>query len=515
MPDEPVPDEPKSRGGELARHERLRAVAVARAILRDAFGLELNLVDTGGPLAHQRGGVMVGSSEVCRTALFSREGFERCHAHYRELATATEGVHPCHLGLLAQTVPVRADGDLLGQVVASGFVNPRGTSPPPEPAALARALAALDPYLPDPSEPVRRLPVVAGDRVRAVRAILRVAAQEIANQEEDDRRRLQKGDAPGLWGMVGASPRMRELFALLRRVVASDATVLISGESGTGKELVARALHEHGPRAGRPFVAQSCGALPDDVLESTLFGHVRGAFSGAIRASEGLFGAADGGTLFLDEVGEMSPAMQVKLLRVLQDGTYLPVGATGPRRADVRVVTASHRDLREMVQAGTFRQDLFYRLHVLTLALPPVRERPGDLKLLVAHLLHEVEGAPSRVGQAAWRCLERYRWPGNVRELRAEVERWAVAASGEPEVGPEHLSPAVREAGGYAGETGGEAAAAAAAGRGTLAAAVEALERAIIVRGLERTGGNRTQLAKELDISRTTLNERLKRYGLS
>jgi transcriptional regulator with PAS, ATPase and Fis domain len=151
---------------------------------------------------------------------------------------------------------------------------------------------------------------------------------------------------------------------------------------------------------------------------------------------------------------------------------------------------------------------------VLTLKLPPLRDRPGDLKLLVEHLLGVVEGAPTRVGEAAWRCIDRYRWPGNVRELRAEIERWSVAAAGDPEVGPEHLSAAVREAGGYAGDTSGEAAAAASAGRGTLAAAVEALERAIIVRGLERTDGNRTQLAKELGISRTTLNERLKRYGL-
>jgi two-component system response regulator HupR/HoxA len=504
--------------GVLGRHERLRGLAVARAILRDALGLELTLVDRGGPLAHQRGGVMAGSSEVCRTALFAREGFERCDAFYRALGEGdAEERRCCHLGLTAVSTPVRVDDVVVGHVVASGFVDPRSTStPPPEPGELARALAGLDPHLVDPSDPVRRLPVVAGDRVRLVRAALRAAAQEIGAEEEDERRRLRRGgagDGPGLWGIVGASPPMRELFDLLRRVVRSDATVLIAGESGTGKELVARALHEHGPRAGGPFVAQSCGAVPDDVLESTLFGHVRGAFSGAIRASEGLFGAAHGGTLFLDEVGEMSPAMQVKLLRVLQDGTYLPVGATSPRQADVRVVAASHRDLREMVQAGTFRQDLFYRLHVLTTRLPPLRDRPGDLRLLVEHLLGQVDGAPPRVGEAAWRCLERYAWPGNVRELRAEVERWTVAAAGEPEVGPEHLSPAVREAGGYAGSGGAEAAAAA-AGEASLAEAVEALERAIIARGLERTGRNRTQLAKELGISRTTLNERLKRFGM-
>ncbi|HEY8428309.1 MAG TPA: PocR ligand-binding domain-containing protein, partial [Sandaracinaceae bacterium] len=212
----------RAPSGEIGRHERLREVQVARAILREAFGLELTLADAGGPLAHQRGGVMVGSSEVCRTALFSREGFERCHAFYCELgARGGEAVHRCHLGLLAQSVPVVADGELMGHVIASGFVDPRSpVAPPPEPADLARALAELDPHLPDPAEPVRKLPVIAGDRVRTVRAILRVAAAEIAAQEEEDRRRLRKGggDKPGLWGIVGASPAMRELFALMRRV---------------------------------------------------------------------------------------------------------------------------------------------------------------------------------------------------------------------------------------------------------------------------------------------------------
>ena len=491
---------------------------VAKAILRDAFGLELTMVDPRGPLDHQRGGVMTGSNELCRAVLFSRDGFERCDAFYRGVGAETESVtRPCHLGLLAVAEPVIANGEPLGLLVASGFVDPRSrVAPPPEAATLARAVADLDPHHPDPGGLVRSLPVIAGDRTSVVRKILRVAAAEIVAREEQVQGALESGDElPGLWGMVGASPAMRELFELLSRVVQSDATVLIAGESGTGKELVARALHERGPRAGRPFIAANCGAMAEDVLESTLFGHVRGAFSGAIRASGGLFGAADGGSLFLDEVGEMSPAMQVKLLRVLQDGHYLPVGGTEAREANVRVIAASHRDLSQMVAAGTFRQDLFYRLHVLTLKLPALRDRPGDLELLLARFTRDIDGVPPRIGKAAWRCLERYRWPGNVRELRAEVERWAVAASGEPEVGPEHLSAAVREAGGYAGESGGEAAAAAAAGQGSLAAAVEALERAIIVRGLERTDGNRTQLAKDLGISRTTLNDRLKKFGLS
>ncbi len=504
----------------LERWERLHGVGMARAILRDAFSLELLLIGPQGPLAHVRGGVLASSSEVCRVSLFSREGFARCDAFYRQVGASREAVAlPCHLGLATVSVPAEIDGAVLVHVVASGFVATHLPGVPPvNPEALTSALHEIDPSLADPAAPVRALPVVTGrDRIRIVRSILAAAAREIVALEADRRRRAagaEDGSIPSFWGLVGDSPRMREVFDLVPRLAMSDATVVILGESGTGKELVARALHEHGPRAGRAFVAQNCGALPDDLLESTLFGHVRGAFSGAIRTTTGLFGAAEGGTLFLDEVGEMSPAMQVKLLRVLSDGSYLPVGSTQPGTANVRVITASHRDLGEMVARGEFRQDLFYRLHVLPVHLPPLRDRPGDLRHLVRYFLDRTPDAPAQVAEAAWRCLERYRFPGNVRELGGEVARWSFSAADARVVGPEHLSAPIREAGGYVGDEGGGAAAAAAAGAGTLAAAVEALERAIIRRGLERTAGNRTQLARELGVSRTTLNDRLKRYGM-
>ncbi len=523
----------------LERYERLRGVQVARIILKEAFGLELFLVSKEGPLAHARGAVMLGSSEVCRTALFSREGFARCDAHYREVgAGTTEAARACHLGLGCVSVPAKIAEGLL-HVVASGFsATSLEGCPPVDPRELAHALAALDPSLHDAMEPVRKLPILKGDRVGLVRTILRVAAEEIANDAEDEQRRLTPRAAgvvgrdgarpvattsredlalpalPGVFGIVGASPRMRLVFELVRKVAASEANVLIVGESGTGKELVARAIHEHGARKKQPFVAQSCGALPDDVLESTLFGHVRGAFSGAIRTSEGLFGAARGGTLFLDEVAEMSVAMQAKLLRVLSDGTYLPVGAVHPKRTDVRVLAATHRDLPAMVGRGEFRQDLFYRLHVLAIDLPPLRERTGDLKLLLEGFVATTRDVPTRISATAMRCLERYGWPGNVRELRAEVERWAITAQGAAEVGPEHLSQPIREAGGYGGGAEDAAILAAASGSGTLEHAIEALERSLLERGLERTKGNRTQLARELAISRTTLLERLKRFGL-
>ena len=487
----------------LERWERLRGVEMARRILDEGFGLPLLLLGPEGPAAHARGGVLRALSDPCRVALFTREGFARCDAFYRGLES---GTHVCHLGLHAFVEPVRVEGVIVAHVAVSGFA--RGDEP--SRAELFDSLRTLDPsVVPDR---LRRLPIV--DEGHPVHAVLRAVAAEIAAHEAERRRREPErgGGAPGMWGIVGRSPQMEAVFPLLSRLAASNATALVLGESGTGKELVARALHEHGPRAAAPFVAQNCAALPADLLESALFGHVRGAFSGASRSSAGLFGTADGGTLFLDEVGDMSPALQVKLLRVLQDGTYTPVGATAPRRADVRVIAATHKDLGALVEEGSFRADLFYRLHVLPLVLPPLRDRVGDLRLLVEHFQQEL-GGPPRVSDAAWRCLERYRWPGNVRELRSEVQRWQLLAGDAREVTPELLSPAIRDAGGYE-PLQTRAAQAAARGEGTLAAAVEALERAVIERGLRRTGGNRSRLAKELQISRTTLAERLKRYGL-
>lgn len=504
----------------LERFERLPGVSMARTILKSALKLELVLVGPEGPLAHTRGGVMTASSECCRTVLFTRDGFARCNAFYRALgARPDEAQLGCHLGLSALSVPAVVEGRVLCAVVASGFVaTAMSHVPPPEPARLARELTTLDASLLDPGELIRKLPAIRGDRLDIVRAILRAAAEEIADAETREQKRARGlgNTAPGAFGILGASPLMREVFELVRRVAASEASVLIVGESGTGKELVARAIHENGARRKGPFVAQSCAAVSDEILESALFGHLRGGFSGAVRASEGLFGAANGGTLLLDEVAEMSTAMQVKLLRVLSDGTYLPVGATTPRKADVRVIAATHRDLPAMVQRGEFRQDLFYRLHVLALKLPPLRDRVGDLTLLLDHFLAQAENTPGTISPAARRGLERYDWPGNVRELVAEVARWGVVAAGENEIQPEHLSPAIRDAGGFSERSalGGVAAEEAIQGTGTLAHAIESLERAILERGLERTKGNRSQLARELDISRTTLNERLKRFAL-
>ena len=250
---------------------------------------------------------------------------------------------------------------------------------------------------------------------------------------------------PVRFGMVGASPAMGKLFDLLERVIASDVAVLIQGETGTGKELVAQALHRYGARAAKPFLAENCAAVPADLLESELFGHKKGSFTGAVADRPGHFVAADGGTVFLDEIGDMPLAMQAKLLRVLQEGEVRPVGSNKVVHVDVRIVAASNKDLRAMCRAGTFREDLYFRLAVVTLVLPPLRERKGDVRHLVRFFLARINEEMNRdsvVDEDALALLERWRWPGNVRELENEIRR-AVALSGGT-IRPADLSPAIR-----------------------------------------------------------------------
>jgi transcriptional regulator with GAF, ATPase, and Fis domain len=247
---------------------------------------------------------------------------------------------------------------------------------------------------------------------------------------------------PIRFGMVGDSAPMKAVFALLERVVASDVSVLVNGETGTGKELVAKALHQFGRRKAKPFLAENCAAVPANLLESELFGHKKGSFTGAVADRPGHFVAADGGTVFLDEIGDMPLPMQAKLLRVLQDGEVRAVGSNTAKRVDVRVVAATNKDLAAMCKQGTFREDLYFRLNVVTITLPPLRERMGDVHHLVRFILARIGremGRPLDITPEALTLLERWRWPGNVRELDNVLRRAAVFARGPitpAEIGP-------------------------------------------------------------------------------
>jgi DNA-binding NtrC family response regulator len=339
-------------------------------------------------------------------------------------------------------------------------------------------------------------------------------ALEKAALEQELRALRSQGDAAE-FGLLGLSESMARLRSLIRRVAPSDLGVLILGPSGTGKELVARGLHAASARAAHPFVAVHCGAIPAELLESELFGYVKGAFTGADRDRPGLVRAAQGGTLFLDEVGEMPPPMQVKLLRFLQEGAYLPVGGREPQGADVRVVAATHRDLPAMAAEGGFREDLFYRLKGLVLRTPALADRAEDIPLLAQAFLRRAAGErPLRFSAAALAWLQAQEWPGNVRELQSVVRSAAVLAdAGAAVVGPDVLAFA------RTGEPPADVSAEpeeseASTAEGSLPAQVAALERRLIRAALADTGGNHSEAARRLGISRVGLLKKIDRLGL-
>jgi DNA-binding NtrC family response regulator len=307
---------------------------------------------------------------------------------------------------------------------------------------------------------------------------------------------------------------MRRVTGLIEMVAQSDAPTLVTGESGTGKELVARMLHDRSARRDAPFVVVNCGALTETLIEAELFGHERGAFTGAVRKREGRFKAADGGTLFLDEVAELPLSAQTKLLRVLQEGSFEPIGTNTTVKVDVRVVSATHRNLRTRIADGQFREDLFYRINVIEIPLPPLRERPADLSALLQHFLQRFtpKGKPlPTVSPAAWAALARHGYPGNVRELSHAIEH-AVVLSGGGEIALHHL-PA-----GIVAQTSSEGPSAEPARTGgeirPLQAAVKEFEREYLLRAIHQAGGKRVRAAEMLGISRKSLWEKLRVYNL-
>ncbi|MBI2218223.1 MAG: sigma-54-dependent Fis family transcriptional regulator [Candidatus Rokubacteria bacterium] len=329
-------------------------------------------------------------------------------------------------------------------------------------------------------------------------------------------RLLERGlTPPDLGGsFVGDSPPFRDLLHLIDRVAPTDSTVLVTGETGSGKEMVAKLVHARSLRRARPFVVVECAALQESLLQSELFGHERGAFTGADRAKPGLFEVAHGGTIFLDEIGEVSQATQVKLLRVLDTSTFRHVGGTAEIRVDVRLLAATNRDLQAMVGQGLFREDLYYRLSTLTIRIPPLRERRGDVELLARHfvtMLNDRFGYRRHIGAAALAVLERHDWPGNVRELQHVIEA-AMIVCEDQEIRPEHLPAHLRAP---AAAAPAAASARAAPPDGGSLPTLEQMERAHIEAALRATGGHRGRAAAILGISERNLYRRIRDWGLS
>jgi DNA-binding NtrC family response regulator len=307
---------------------------------------------------------------------------------------------------------------------------------------------------------------------------------------------------------------MRRVTGLIDMVAGSDAPVLVSGESGTGKELVARMLHERSARHAKPFVVVNCGALTETLIEAELFGHERGAFTGAVKKREGRFKAADGGTVFLDEIAELPLSAQAKLLRVLQEGTFEPLGTNTTMRVDVRVISATHRNLKERIAEGSFREDLYYRVNVIEIPLPPMRERPGDLSLLVQYFLQRFTPsgrALPTVSPAAWAALSQYSYPGNIRELSHALEH-AVVLSGGGEIDVRHLPSGIASQGVdlTRPETGGGS-----PEIRPLHIALREFEREYLLRAMAQASSKRVRAAEMLGISRKSLWEKLRLHGIS
>jgi len=334
---------------------------------------------------------------------------------------------------------------------------------------------------------------------RALRAELEQARVELSGRKREE-------------ALVGQSPAMRRVTNLIDMVAGSDAPVLVTGESGTGKELVARMLHERNARRARPFVVVNCGALTETLIEAELFGHERGAFTGAVKKREGRFKAADGGTVFLDEIAELPLSAQAKLLRVLQEGTFEPLGTNASVKVDVRVISATHRNLKERIAEGAFREDLYYRVNVIEIPLPPMRERLGDLSLLVQYFLQRFTPTSRplpTVTPAAWAALSQYHYPGNVRELSHALEH-AVVLSGGGEIDVRHLPVGISHQGVPASAEGG-----AVPEIRPLHIALREFEREYLLRAMAQASSKRVRAAEMLGISRKSLWEKLRLHGIS
>ncbi|MFB3893984.1 MAG: nif-specific transcriptional activator NifA [Phycisphaerae bacterium] len=355
-------------------------------------------------------------------------------------------------------------------------------------------------------EDVRVLSIVAGMIANDVRARRTAASERASLEEENLRLRSELEDRFRPENIIGNSGAMREVYRAIHQVAASDTTVLVRGESGTGKELVAHAIHYSSPRAKGPFVKVNCAALSEGLLESELFGHEKGAFTGAIQARKGRIEEADGGTLFLDEIGDFSPAIQVKVLRVLQEREFERVGANRTQKVNVRIICATNRDLEKAVESGAFRHDLYYRVNVFPILLPPLRERKDDILLLADHFVERYARKMGkdvrRITTPAINMMVMYHWPGNVRELENCIER-AVLLSTDGVIHGHHLPPTLQTS--DASDT---------AGVGTLQERVDLFERDIIVDALKRTNGNVTAAASDLGTTKRIIGYKIRQLGI-
>ena len=461
---------------------------------------------------------------VCNLILQTERGTEflteyskKCAASMKENLDEKYLFIDWDMGLGGLAVPILIEKEFMGIVLAVGFFR-EGTRDK-NIKALEENLKKLNFSGQSIDEALQKIRVVNEEDLDHFKELVDLVAQEImtfhteiaAREERITELNKELGVRYRYDAMIGKSKPMQDVYALLDKIKNSESTVMIEGDNGTGKELIARAIHYNSCRKDRIFVTQNCSAFNENLLDSELFGHVKGSFTGAIKDKKGLFEVSDGGTFFLDEIADTSPSMQVKLLRVIQEGTFIPVGATSPKKVDVRILAATNKDLKAMVESGAFREDLYYRLNVINIRVPALRERKEDIPLLADHFLEKLAKERNEKAKILTkRALEKifdYNWPGNVRELENEIERVVVLSGDEQKGAVEMLSERIRNFGEKTKIQGVRV-------QGKLKDALEELEREMIREGLKRTGWNKSRLAKELGISRAGLIMKVDKYGL-
>ncbi|HLD74408.1 MAG TPA: sigma 54-interacting transcriptional regulator [Bdellovibrionota bacterium] len=504
--------------------EHIHVIRKLREILASWWHTEVFFADDRGQLRGiDREKVRDYRNLVCNLALQTDTGFDSLENYAKKVTEAVQSSEErsvfvdWDLGLGGVAVPINIDNEFMGVVIGVGFYREGQREATIK--QLETNLKKMGFSGQGVNEALEKIRVVKAEETNHFVEVVDLVAQEISTLHTEitsrEARITELNKELGIRykydAMIGKSKPMQDVYGLLDKIKNSESTVMVEGENGTGKELIARAIHYNSARKDRIFVTQNCSAFNENLLDSELFGHMKGSFTGAIKDKKGLFEVADGGTFLLDEIADTSPSMQVKLLRVLQEGTFIPVGATSPKKVDVRILAATNKDLKTMVEKGEFREDLYYRLNVINLRVPALRERKEDIPLLTDHFLEKTAKEKNqKKKQLTKRALEKifdYNWPGNIRELENEVERLVVLSGDEVKIPVELLSERIRNYGERSKVQGVRV-------QGKLKDALEELEREMIREGLRRTGWNKSRLAKELGISRAGLIMKVEKYGL-
>ncbi|MBE8162664.1 MAG: sigma 54-interacting transcriptional regulator [Bdellovibrionaceae bacterium] len=494
-------------------------IAKLKGLLKSWWNIEVLLVDNNGVLHDTKVDSMLGHLKPILTHKTFLKKIESVNLiAIKELKHLNKDYiykEAHHMGLESLHIPIKFNKEVLGSVVAVGFKHQAS-----EVSNTLQYLSLNDKQLSQLSAGLRNIADLENnhlvDILNSIAEEIQLVYAELSSKEKI-LSEITKEDSVFRYGnMIGSSKKMKELYEVLEKIKSANSSILIQGENGTGKELIAHCIHQSSQRKNKAFVIQNCSALNDNLLESELFGHVKGSFTGAHADKKGLFEVANNGTFFLDEIGDTSPSMQVKLLRVLQDGTFLPVGGTETRTTNVRIIAATNKNLEKMVEEGTFREDLYYRLNVISLRAPALRDRSSDIPILVTYFLNQQMKKSKKnilMSKVAIDKLQHYSWPGNVRELQNEIERAVVLCSSIGKINESDLSLKITH---HTNDTILENKNINALSHfsGKLKDALASLEKQILQEGLRKTGGNKSRLSKELGISRANLIMKVEKYGL-